>query len=107
MKSKLIDLEAELKSLFIMPQVHLFTETWFDESVILSGYINDKYNIFRHDRNKHGGGVMILIDKLCNTDLVKNMEQYNKEESMWYRFKVGINYFLFGLIYIPPCSSEE
>ena len=71
LKSKLIDLEAELKSLSIMPQVLLFTETWFNESLILSGYINDKYNIFRHDRNKRGGGVMILIDKLYNTDLVQ------------------------------------
>ena len=71
LKNKLIDLEAELKSLSIMPQVLLFTETWFNESIILSGYINDKYNIFRHDRNKHSGGVKILIDKLYNTDLVK------------------------------------
>ena len=81
-----------------MPQVLLFTKTWFDEFVILSGYINDKYNIFRHDRNKHGGGAMILIDKLYNTNLVKNIEQYNNVESMWCRFKIGINYFLFGLI---------
>ena len=107
LKSKLIDLEAELKSLSIIPQVLLFTETWFDESVILFGYINDKYNIFRHDRNKHGGGVMILIDKLYNTDLVKNSEQYNNIESMWCRCKIGINYFLFGLVYRPPNSGEE
>ena len=90
-----------------MPQVLLFTETWFDESVFLYGYINDKYNIFRHDRNKHGGGFMILIDKLYNTDLVKNIEHYNNVNSMWCRFKIGINYFLFGLIYRPHNSGEE
>ena len=45
-----------------MPQVLLFTETWFDESIILFGYITDIYNIFRHDRKKRSDGVMILID---------------------------------------------
>ena len=90
-----------------MPQELLFTETLFDESVILSGHINDKYNIFRHSRNKHGGGVMILIDKLYNTDPVKNIEQYNNVELIWCRFKIDINYFLFGLIYRPPKSGEE
>ena len=46
-----------------LPQVLLFIETWIDESVVLSGFINEKCNIFRHDRNKHGGEVLLLIDK--------------------------------------------
>ena len=43
-------------SLSSIPQDLSFNETWFDESVVLSGFINEKYDIFRHDRNKHGGG---------------------------------------------------
>ena len=37
------------------------TETWLDGSFILSGFLASKYIIIRHDRNRNGGGVLILI----------------------------------------------
>ena len=95
-------------SLSSIPQVLSFTETWFDEAIVLFGFINEKCTIFRHDRNKHGGGGgLLLIDKRYSPDLVKNVVQYNNVESIWCRFKIGINHFLFGLICRPPNSGEE
>ena len=69
--------------------------------------MNDKYNVSRYDRNKHDDGVMIFINKLCITDLVKIIVQYNNVEFMWSKFKIGINYFLFGLINRPLNSGGD
>ena len=42
------------------------TGTWFDVTTVLYGVILQKYNIFRSNRNRHGGDVMILCDKVLN-----------------------------------------
>ena len=49
----------------------MVTETWFDDSIVLLYVvILQNYDVFRNDRNRHGGGVMILYDKVLNAQPV-------------------------------------
>jgi Reverse transcriptase (RNA-dependent DNA polymerase)/Endonuclease-reverse transcriptase len=43
------------------PKIILGTESWLDESVPSSNYFPGYYEVFRHDRNLHGGGVFICV----------------------------------------------
>ena len=37
------------------------TETFLDQSILSSQFMLKNYVVFRKDRNKHGGGVMLLV----------------------------------------------
>ena len=70
LKGEIIDFEYELINLMSFPDIITVTETWFDSSIVISGYITNHYTIFRRDRNRHGVGVMILSNNnLCSKQL--------------------------------------
>ena len=54
-----------------MHDVIVITKTWLDNAIILFNYPFNLYSTFRKDRNKFGGGVMILISNFLNTELVE------------------------------------
>jgi len=37
------------------------TETFLDDSILSSQFLLSNYTVFRKDRNRHGGGVMVLV----------------------------------------------
>jgi len=37
------------------------TETFLDDSILSSQFLLSNYTIFHKDRNRHGGGVMVLV----------------------------------------------
>ena len=45
------------------PDIILGTETWLDPSITDSEYLPDRYNykVYRRDRNREGGGVLIAV----------------------------------------------
>lgn len=43
------------------PDIVVATETWLDESVLDSELAVSGYTIHRRDRNRHGGGVMVVL----------------------------------------------
>ena len=66
LKGKVIDFEYKLINLMSLPIIITVTETWFDSSIVISGFIANYNIIFRRDGNRHGGGVMTLINNnLC------------------------------------------
>ena len=71
---------------------------------MLYGVILQNYDVFRNDRNRHGGGVMILCDKVLNAQPVDNPYTVNIEEILC-NFTIGYGKFIFGCVYIPPRSG--
>ena len=39
------------------------TETFLNDEILSSEIVTDSYNTFRRDRNRHGGGVLLLVHK--------------------------------------------
>jgi len=52
------------------PSIIAITETWLDSEFPSSLLQLDSYNIFRHDRDSHGGGVLIAVNKLNHSSRV-------------------------------------
>jgi Endonuclease-reverse transcriptase len=104
MKSKIDVLEFNIACMSELPDIILVTETWFDESVILSGYLSRVYSIMRKDRNRHGGGVLLMVKSELKADLVDNNSSII--EDVWCTFTVDKEKFLFGVIYRPPNNDE-
>ena len=65
LKSKINHLSVEMSSLDKLPDIIAICETWCDESIIFYDNIFQSYDIYRHDRNRHGGGVLILVANIC------------------------------------------
>ena len=61
--------------------VVLITESWLDDS-FTQGLLDPKlkYNVFRKDRNRHGGGVCIFISNQLKTVRVDLDDKYNHLE---------------------------
>ena len=78
-------------------------ETKLDSSVPKSFYVNDKYNILRRDRNRHGGGVLVLVKRSYN--LVK-VNYFDDFEAIY--FVISYNNLLLQFIstYRPPNTCQ-
>ena len=104
LKSKLINLNIKLVLLDKLLHIIMVTETWFDVSIVLCGVIFQNRNVFRNDRSRHGGGVMILYDKVLNAQPVDNTYTVNFAGILC-NFTIGDDKFLFGCVYRPPSSD--
>ena len=71
---------------------------------MLYGVILQNYDIFRNDRTHHGGGVMILCDKVLNVQPADNTYTVNIEGILC-NFTFGHGKFIFGCVYRPPRSD--
>ena len=71
LKSKIDVLKYELCCLNKLPDIIFITETWLDNTIILSNYLFNLYSTFRKDRNRLRGGVMILVSNSYNVESVE------------------------------------
>ena len=51
----------------------MISETWLDDSVVLSEETFANFNIFRTDRDKNGDGVLILVNKLLHASQIETL----------------------------------
>ena len=85
--------QAELETFLTLQNIDIFigTGSYLDNTVFNSEVFPDVYNIYRFDRNQHGGGVFILIyntipsSQLCinssNIEIVwAHIHQQNKQD---------------------------
>ena len=79
--------------------------TWFDCDVIISDFIGCYYDVLREDRNKFGGGIMLLVDKNLHSERLETLHINDVVESKkpsnpkkWTR-KDTISQYLRKLIY--------
>ena len=79
-KNKLPDLH---KSIYGHNSAHIFciTESWLNDSVTDS-MLDPKgcYTVYRFDRLKIGGGVVVLINKIINTERIYTHDHYSLVE---------------------------
>ena len=86
----------------VLPKFIIITETWLDEYVVLPKFLSSCYSVIRKDRNKHGGGVIILIDTNIGATEIINVNI----EHAWCYFNVGDDSSLLGAIYRPPNNDK-
>lgn len=88
----------------------VLVETWLNEGISSSELLDDRYVIYRFDRNfntsakKDGGGVLIA----CKRNLDSHELTFNSQlGELWVKIKVGGKCFYVCVIYFPPGSQLE
>ena len=105
-RGKKLDLLAFLE--VHQPHVVAIQETKIDSSIATSELFPEtcQYNIFRKDRNLHGGGVMLLIHK--DSPHMPLSELENDSESVWAKiFANKTSHYVASWYRQPGGSSEE
>ena len=79
------------------------TESHLDNSYFNSELFPCNYNVYRKDRNKHGGGIFILVN---NTIPPFQIEVDSPLELIWEYLHVNTQAdIIFGCFYCPPHST--
>ena len=83
------------------------TETHLDDSIRLSELFPQKYRVFRRDRNRKGGGVLVAVNEniICNERDI--LEGNNAELLMIDIHCSRDKSFVFGVFYRPPSSDSK
>lgn len=93
----------------------ILTETWLNSSVLSTELFDDRYIVYRRDRDgrkKDGGGVLIAVLKKINS---KRMVQWESQcEDLWItievQFSKSIRQIALCAVYLPPpviCSTLD
>ena len=85
------------------PDIFAVTETFLDLTVDNAELEIDGYNLYRKDRNRHGGGVAIYIRSVIPHNLIT---MNNDIESLWLELTLKHRYAI-GCLYRPPSSSKD
>ena len=101
--NKKLDIQALLVAEYL--DVLAVTETFLGDEILDSELVGGDYTIFRRDRNRHGGGVMLYvknsISAIRRTDLETNCEV------LWVELSTAPSKMLLGTFYRPPSSTHE
>ena len=84
----------------------MITETFLDASILNSEVFPDGYAVFRHDRSRHGGGVLIAVSHSFSAIYWSTSESSNIE-LIWIQISIGTKSFMLGGFYRPPGSPES
>jgi len=84
------------------------TETFLDDSIHDSLVVPFGYVIYRHDRNRHGGGVLILVRSIYSVVRRSDLNLHVSSEILWIEL-VGQKQcpLIFGVLYRPPSASNN
>lgn len=101
-------------------QVIIFTETWLNDNIFTAEILDDRYQIFRRDRqsntfskDKDGGGVLIAVLKSLSACRNNNLESFC--EDLWITIEYqnhkihlcAMCYLCVYAIYLPPPAKIE
>ena len=86
------------------PSIIAFTESWLDNTVSDGEICIPGYKVYRKDRNRNGGGIVLFVDEeLRRTDL-----ESTDLEAVWLEIRERANRrALIGVIYRPPSSDSR
>ena len=96
---------AELETLLHVHNLDLLigTESFLDETIISSEIFPSHFTVYRNDRNRHGGGVFILVRNEIPSSL---LSVSTSAEQIWVHVHVKHKPSLIvGSCYCPPSSS--
>ena len=85
------------------PDLVAVTETFLDNTIHDSHIMPPGYVIFRQDRNRHGGGAMLLIKNSISVTGCVDCE--SDCELLWVELNLKPMPVLFGVFYRPPSNS--
>ena len=92
-------LESNKINLMIGTELHL------DDSIYSSEIFPRNYSVYRKDRNIHGGGVFILIEKSIPSSI---LEVDSSCEIIWVVLHLqGTHNIILGAFYTPPSSTPS
>lgn len=92
----------------LSPDIVLITETWAKESIGDAELKLDGYEIFRKDRKQiKGGGCIIHSKSSLNMQLVPELTNVDKTETVWGKIKCKEADLLVGVCYHSPSANEE
>ena len=81
------------------------TETFLGEDILDSEIMDNIYQIFRIDRNRQGGGVMLLTKNTISA--IRRHEFDSNCELLWVELMLSAKKILIGVFYCPPSSSSD
>ena len=90
----------------ICPDIVVITETFLDGSILNSEIFPDGYVVFRHDRNRHGGGVLIAVSH-CLSAVRWTTAISPNIDLIWIQISIGTKSLMLGGYYRPPGSPES
>ena len=82
------------------------TETFLDEDILDSELVNTSFTVYRRDRNRHGGGVMVLVKSSIPSRRRTDLEVENCE-LVWIEIPVKTKKILIGVFYRSPNTSID
>ena len=95
-----------IKEQFLDFDILCFTETHLDDTVLASDIqLSQSFDIFRKDRNCHGGGILVYLNKNLAYERVAELEVF-WDECIWFKIKQKSQLYLFGIFYNPKTSDK-
>jgi len=101
--SKKLDIQALLVAECL--DVLAVTETFLGDEILDSELVSSDYTIFRRDRNRHGGGVMVYTKSSVSATRRTDIE--TTCEVLWVELSTRTSKVLLGTYYHPPSSTPE
>ncbi len=104
----IVNKRNDLKALLLStcPHVVGITESFLDEEIMDPELVDGaEYEVFRRDRNRHGGGVMLIVHKSIPTSRRRDLE--TNCELLWVQLTLPRLKLLVGVYYRPPGSSSD
>lgn len=89
----------------------IITETWLNDSVFSGEILDDRYVIYRRDRDPRvankcdGGGVLIAIKNKFVSERIPTLE--TELEDLWIKVKFNLRFIYICVIYFPPSTHIE
>jgi hypothetical protein len=89
--------------------VIVLVETWLHGGISDAEVLDDRYVVYRNDRNVNnsgksiGGGVLIAVKKFLTSNRLSDSN--SSLEDVWISLQCCDNSFVFGAIYLPPDAT--
>ena len=99
LKNKVSELQAVVQSMNL--SVIAVTETWLD-STILDSALFETHSVFRRDRNRRGGGVLLAISNSLNPKALDCSDFPSTLEFVCAVLTINSERWLCGVYYRPP-----
>lgn len=95
-----------IKNQFLDFDILCFTETHLDDTVLSSDiHLAQSFDILRKDRNCHGGGILVYLNKNLAYERIAELEVL-WNECIWFKIKQKSQILLFGIFYSPKTCDK-
>lgn len=89
----------------VRPDIVMATETWLDSIQTDAEIFPDTYKVYRKDRNRHGGGVLLAVKNTLDSYHVPELQE--DCELIWVKLKLKGKRTLYLCAYYRPNVSDE